>query len=136
MIEKLWASPLQMYKIKSCIFNIGSILIYFIQFLSDNVCGYKSYIPETQSFYFNCIKLINFHINAVHIKHETSETTVRNLHCLFLIFMIHCNYELLPLFAKLFKNPFKGHIQFKLWIAIYKEFQVVFTVSSFVCNPI
>ena len=44
-------------------------------------------------------------------KDETLETNVRNLHGLFLIFMLLCNCNLVSLFAKSYNKPFKDYIQ-------------------------
>ena len=58
----------------------------------------------------------------------------------FLIFMNPCNFTSVSLFAisinRLYKTIFKAVDLIRLWNVIFKEFQVVFTISSFEGNPV
>ena len=55
----------------------------------------------------------------------------------FLTLPVFCNCNLIFFFAKSFNNAFNDHIQGRRLIFVqFYEFHVVFTVSSFVGNPV
>ena len=74
-------------------------------------------------------------------KNETSETTVRNLHCLFpcfLIFMNPCDLKLVFSFLNLKKNITQKAdiLEDKINLSLFYGFKVIFTVSLFLGSPV